>query len=87
MIDLTPSQKKTVAAGVTVVAFSFIVAFILALGWVLVKFLSFASSAITPVIVGLFLSLLLLDMIRDLLLPLFLLRTSTLPISPVVRGV
>ena len=58
MIDLTPSQKKTVAAGVTVVAFSFIVAFILALGWVLGKFLSFASSAITPVIVGLFLSLL-----------------------------
>ena len=58
MIDLTPSQKKTVAAGVTVVAFSFIVAFVLALGWVLVKFLSFASSAITPVIVGLFLSLL-----------------------------
>ncbi len=58
MIDLTPSQKKTVAAGVTVVAFSFIVAFILALGWVLVKFLSFTSSAITPVIVGLFLSLL-----------------------------
>ena len=58
MIDLTPSQKKTVAAGVTVLAFSVLVMFVLALGWVLVKFLSFASSAITPVIVGLFLSLL-----------------------------
>lgn len=58
MIDLTPSQKKTVAAGVTVVAFSFIVAFVLALGWVALKFLSFASPAVTPVIVGLFLALL-----------------------------
>ena len=58
MIDLTPSQKKTVAAGVTVLAFSVLVMFVLALGWVLVKFLSFASPAVTPVIVGLFLALL-----------------------------
>ena len=46
------------AAGVTVVAFSFIVAFALAVGWTVVKFLSFASAAITPVIAGLFLALL-----------------------------
>lgn len=58
MIDLTPSQKKTVAAGMTVVAFSFLVAFVLAIGWVVLKFLSFASAAITPVILGLFLALL-----------------------------
>ena len=58
MIDLTPSQKKTVAAGMTVLAFSLLVAFVLAIGWIILKFLSFASPAITPVIVGLFLALL-----------------------------
>ncbi len=58
MIDLTPPQKKTVAAGLTVLAFSVLVMFVLAVGWVFVQFLSFASAAITPVIVGLFLSLL-----------------------------
>ena len=58
MIDLTPSQKKTIAAGITVLAFSLLVAFGLAIGWVLLKFLSFASPALMPVIVGLFLSLL-----------------------------
>ena len=53
MIDLTPSQKKTVAAAITVLAFSLLVAFVLAIGWVMLKFLSFASPAVTPVIVGL----------------------------------
>ncbi len=58
MIDLTPPQRKTVAAGLTVLSFSVLVMFVLAIGWVLVQFLSFASAAITPVIIGLFLSLL-----------------------------
>ena len=58
MIDLTPSQKKTVAAAITVLAFSLLVAFVLIVGWVILKFLSFASTALTPVIMGLFLSLL-----------------------------
>ena len=58
MIDFTPSQKKTVAAGVTVAAFTLLVAFLAAIGWMLMKFLSFASSALTPVIVGIFLSML-----------------------------
>ena len=58
MIDLTPPQKKTVAAALTVLAFSVLVLFVLTIGWVLIQFLSFASPAITPVIVGLFLSLL-----------------------------
>ena len=58
MIDLTPRQKRTVAAGVTVLAFSLLAAFVLAIGWMLLKFLSFVSPAITPVIVGLFLALL-----------------------------
>ncbi len=58
MIDLTPPQRKTVAAALTVLAFSVLVLFVLTIGWVLIQFLSFASPAITPVIVGLFLSLL-----------------------------
>ena len=42
----------------TVLAFSLLVAFALAIGWAILQFLSFASPAITPVIVGLFLALL-----------------------------
>ena len=58
MIDLTPPQKKTVAAAITVLAFSMLVAFVLAIGWAIFKVLSFVSPALTPVIVGLFLSML-----------------------------
>jgi predicted PurR-regulated permease PerM len=58
MIDLTPTQKKTVAAALTALAFSMLVAFVLVIGWFFLKLLSFASPALTPVIVGLFLALL-----------------------------
>ena len=58
MIDLTPSQKKTVAAGVTVFAFALLLTFAVFVGWALYKFFSFASSALLPVILGLFLSML-----------------------------
>ena len=58
MIDFTPSQRKTVAVAITVLAFSLIVVFVLTVGWVVAKFLSLTSAAITPVIVGLFLALL-----------------------------
>lgn len=58
MIDFTPTQKRTVAAGITVAALMLLVAFLLALGWTVMKFLSFASSAITPVILGIFLAML-----------------------------
>jgi predicted PurR-regulated permease PerM len=58
MIDLSPSQKKTVAAGVTVLSFAVVMAFVLMVGWVLLKFIRFASPALTPVITGIFLSLL-----------------------------
>ena len=58
MIDLTPRQKKTVAAGITVLAFSLLVAFVLVIGWVVLRSLSFVSPALTPVVVGLFLSML-----------------------------
>jgi predicted PurR-regulated permease PerM len=58
MIDLSPSQKKTVAAGVTVLSFAVVLAFALMMGWVLVRFFRFASPALTPVIAGIFLSML-----------------------------
>lgn len=58
MIDFTPAQKRTVAAGVTVLAFAVLLAFAIFVGWVLLKFLGFASPALTPVIAGVFLSML-----------------------------
>ena len=58
MIHLTPRQKRTVAAAITALAFSILVAFTLAIGWIALKFLSFASPALIPVIVGLFLAML-----------------------------
>ena len=58
MIDLSPSQKKTVAAGVTVLSFAVVLAFVLMVGWVFIKFIRFASPALTPVITGIFLSML-----------------------------
>lgn len=58
MIDFTPSQKRTIAAGVTVLAFAVVLAFVLFVGWALVKFIGFASPAIMPVVVGVFLAML-----------------------------
>lgn len=58
MIDFTPRQRRTVAAGVTVLAFAVITAFVLFIGWVALKCLGFISPAVTPVIVGIFLSML-----------------------------
>jgi len=58
MIDLSPAQKKTVAAGLTVFSFALVLAFTLFIGWVVLKFLGFASPALTPVIAGMFISML-----------------------------
>ena len=58
MVNFTPSQNRMVATGITVLAFTFVLAFSLFVGWVALRFLSFASPALTPVIVGLFLALL-----------------------------
>ncbi len=58
MIDFSPRQKRTVAAGVTVLAFALIVAFVILLGWIALKCLGFVSPALTPVILGVFLSML-----------------------------
>ena len=58
MIKLSPSQSKMVAAGLSVLSFALVVAFVLFVGWTVLRFLEFASSAIIPVVSGLFLSML-----------------------------
>ena len=58
MINFTPSQNRMVATGFTVFAFTFVLAFTLFIGWAILRFLLFASPALTPVVAGLFLSLL-----------------------------
>ena len=57
MIDFTPSQKKTVAAGVTVFAFAVVLSFVILVGWGILKCLSFVSSALVPVVLGIFLAM------------------------------
>ena len=57
MIDFTDSQKKTIAAGITVLSLSLVFAFTAFVLWVVFKVLSFASSAIIPVVLGFFLAL------------------------------
>jgi len=57
MIDFTDSQKKTIAAGITVLSLSLVFAFTAFVLWVVFKVISFASSAIIPVVLGFFLSL------------------------------
>jgi len=56
-IELTEGQKKTIAAGVTVLALSLVFAFVSVVAWAVLKILAFASSAIIPVVLGFFLSL------------------------------
>ncbi len=58
MIQLSPSQNRVAAAGITVLSFTVVLAFVLFVGWAVVRFISYASSAILPVIIGLFLSML-----------------------------
>ena len=57
MIELTDGQKKTVATGITVLALSLVFTFVAAVGWAVLKLISFASAAIVPVVLGFFLSL------------------------------
>ncbi|MGN0845767.1 MAG: AI-2E family transporter [Kiritimatiellia bacterium] len=58
MFDFTPSQRRIIAAGATVLAFAIVLAFVLFVGWAVLKCLGFASAALTPVIAGIFLSML-----------------------------
>ena len=57
MIELTPTQKKTVATGITVLAVAAVVAFAACVGWGLMRLLKIIAPAITPVILGVFLSM------------------------------
>ena len=57
MINLTETQKKTVANGITLVALTVIFAFVAFILWLVFKVVSFASAAIVPVLLGFFLSL------------------------------
>lgn len=57
MIKFTESQQKTIACGITVVALAVVFSFVAIVTWGLLKFISFASAAIIPVIMGFFLSL------------------------------
>ena len=57
MIELSEGQRKTVAAGLTVLSLSAVFAFVALAGWVLVKVLSFLAPVVTPVLVGIFLAL------------------------------
>ncbi len=57
MIDFTPSQKKTIAAGITVFSFAVVLSFVIFVGWGILKCLSFVSAALVPVVLGIFLAL------------------------------
>ena len=45
MVELTDGQKKTVATGITVLALSLVFTFVAAVGWAVLKLISFASAA------------------------------------------
>ncbi len=57
MIDFTENQRKTVASGLTLLSLTVVFAFVALVGWALLKALAFASPAVTPVVIGLFLAL------------------------------
>ena len=57
MIDLSRRQKKWAAAGVTSLAVAMVGAFVLGIGWVVLKVLNMAAPALIPVIMGLLLSM------------------------------
>ena len=58
MVNLSPTQNRMVAAGLSVLAFAVVLTFVLFLGWTALRFLDFASSALIPVVLGLFLAML-----------------------------
>ena len=57
MIELSGSQRKTVASAVTLLSTAVVVAFVSLVVWGLFRALAFTASAIVPVLVGFFLSL------------------------------
>ena len=57
MIELSETQKRAIASGLTVVSVAVVLAFVAVIAWGLLKVLSFASAAIIPVLFGFFLAL------------------------------
>ena len=57
MLNFTDGQKKVVTAGLTVLAFTVMFAFVVLIFKAVVSLLAFASPAIVPVILGFFLAL------------------------------
>ena len=57
MIELSESQKRMVASGLTAVSVAIVLAFVAVVAWGLLQALSFASAAIVPVLSGFFLAL------------------------------
>jgi len=57
MIEFSDIQKKTIASGLTVLSMTVVLSFAAFVAWGVLRFLSFASSAIVPVALGFFLSM------------------------------
>jgi predicted PurR-regulated permease PerM len=57
MIEFTDNQKRTIANALTVLSLTVMLTFIVLIAFVVFKFLSFASSAVVPVVLGFFLAL------------------------------
>ena len=57
MIEFSDIQKRTIASGLTVLAVSVVLVFVALVALGVLKFLSYASSALIPVVFGFFLSL------------------------------
>lgn len=57
MMELTDSQRRTLANALTLLAATVIFAFVAFLAWVVFKIISFTASAVVPVLLGFFLSL------------------------------
>ena len=57
MIEFSDVQKKTIASGLTVLSTTVVLTFVAAVAWGVLKFVSYASSAIIPVVMGFFLSM------------------------------
>lgn len=57
MIELSDTQKRTIASGLTVISVAIVLTFVAVVAWGLLKVLAFASAAIIPVLFGFFLAL------------------------------
>lgn len=57
MVEFSENQKKTVASGLTLLSLAVVFAFVSFVAWILWRALSYVSSALIPVVLGLFLAM------------------------------